>query len=64
MSQLVSDHHKCNTSRMAIFLKTIWVRKHLDAHIRTIVVLTYGKLTRFYFQHLLYAIYNYVTTHL
>jgi hypothetical protein len=31
------------------------VRKHLEAHIRTIVVLTGGKLTEFYFPHLLNA---------
>jgi hypothetical protein len=40
------------------------VSKHLDAHIRTIVVLTDGKLTEIYFMHLLYAIYYYITTHL
>jgi hypothetical protein len=40
------------------------VRKRLDAHIRTIVVLTGGKLTGFYFLHLLYAIYYSVTMHL
>jgi hypothetical protein len=45
------------------FLKPT-VRKHLDAYIRTIVVLTGGKLTGFYFRHLLYAIYNSVLTHL
>jgi hypothetical protein len=33
---------------MVLFSKTT-VRKHLDAHIRTIVVLTGGKLTRIYF---------------
>jgi hypothetical protein len=32
------------------------MRKRLDAHIMTIVVLTGGKLTGFYFLHLLYAI--------
>jgi hypothetical protein len=36
----------------------------LGAHTRTIVVLTGGKLTWFYFLHLLYAIYYSVTTHL
>jgi hypothetical protein len=46
-----------NTSRMVLFLKTA-VRICLDAHIRTIVVLTGGKLTGIYFLHLLY-----VTTH-
>jgi hypothetical protein len=40
------------------------VRKHLDAHIRTIVVLTGGKVTRIYFLHLLYVIYYSVMTHL
>jgi hypothetical protein len=45
------------------FQKTT-VRKCLDAHIRTIVVLTGGKLTRFYFTQLLYAIYYCVMTHL
>jgi hypothetical protein len=43
---------------MAIFLKTY------DAHIMTIVVLTGSKLIGFYFFHLLYAIYYYVTMHL
>jgi hypothetical protein len=63
MSQLVSKHHGCNTSRTVIFVKPT-VRKRLDAHIRTIVVLTGGKLTENYFLHLLYAIYYSVTTHL
>jgi hypothetical protein len=40
------------------------VRIHLDAHIRTIVALTCGKLTRIYFLCLLYTIYYSVTTHL
>jgi hypothetical protein len=40
------------------------VRKHLDAHIRTIVVLIRGKLTGFYYLHLLYAIYYFVMMHL
>jgi hypothetical protein len=40
------------------------VRICLDAHIRTIVVLTGGKLTGFYFLYLLYAIYYYITTDL
>jgi hypothetical protein len=35
----------------------------LDSHIRAIVVLTGGKLTRFYFLSLLYAIYYYVMRH-
>jgi hypothetical protein len=36
----------------------------LDVHIRTIVVLTGGKLTGIYFVPLLYAIYYSVMTHL
>jgi hypothetical protein len=40
------------------------MRIHLDANIRTIVVLTGGKLTTFYFVHLPYAIYYSVTMHL
>jgi hypothetical protein len=40
------------------------VRIHLDAHIRTIVVLTGGKLSGIYFLHLAYAIYFPVMTHL
>jgi hypothetical protein len=40
------------------------VRIRLDAHMRTIVVLTVGKLTGIYFLYLLYAIYFSVTTHL
>jgi hypothetical protein len=46
------------------YLQKHMVRKHLDAHIRTIIVLTGGKLTGIYFLHLLYAIYYSVTTHL
>jgi hypothetical protein len=38
------------------------VRIRLDAYIRTIVVLTCGKLTRIYFLHLLSTIYFSVTT--
>jgi hypothetical protein len=38
--------------------------KHLDAHIRIIVVLTRGRLTRFYFMYLLYVIYYSRMTHL
>jgi hypothetical protein len=45
-----------------LFLKTA-VGIRLDAHIRTIVVLTGGKLTRIYFMYLLYAIYYFVMTH-
>jgi hypothetical protein len=40
------------------------VRKHLYAHIRTIVVLTGGKLARISFLQLLYATYYSVMTHL
>jgi hypothetical protein len=62
MSQLVSEYYGCNTSRTVIFLKTA-VRIRLDAHIRTIVVLTGGKLTEIFFLHLLYAFYFSVTMH-
>jgi hypothetical protein len=48
MSQLVSEYYGCNTSRTVIFLK-IAVRIRLDVHIRTIVVLTSGKLTEIFF---------------
>jgi hypothetical protein len=40
------------------------VRKCLDAHIRTIVVLKGVKLTGFYFMHLLFAIYYFIMMHL
>jgi hypothetical protein len=60
---MVLEHYGCNTSRMDIFLKTT-ARKHLEAHIRTIVVLTGGKLTGIYFLHFLYAIYYFVMMHL
>jgi hypothetical protein len=40
------------------------VRKHVDAHLRTIVVLTGSKLTGFYFSHLLYAFYYSIMMHL
>jgi hypothetical protein len=46
------------------YLQKPTVRKYLDAHIRTIVVLTGGKLTGFYFLHLLYTIYYSIATHL
>jgi hypothetical protein len=52
-----------NTSCTVLFLKTT-VRICLDAHIRTIVVLTCGKVTGIYFQYLLPAIYILVMTHL
>jgi hypothetical protein len=60
---MVLEHYGYNTSCMILFSKTT-VRIRLDAYIRTIVVLTSGKLTRFYFLYLLYVIYYYVTTHL
>jgi cytochrome c biogenesis protein ResB len=52
------SHYGYNTSRTVLFLKTA-VRMHVDAHIRTIVVLIGGKLTAIYFLYLLF-----VTTHL
>jgi hypothetical protein len=54
-SQLVSEYCEYNTSRMILFSKTV-VKIHLDAHIRTIVVLTDGKLIETYFLHLLSVI--------
>jgi hypothetical protein len=42
------SHYRYNTSRIVLFLKTT-VRIRLDAHIRTIVVLTGGKLIEIYF---------------
>jgi hypothetical protein len=56
---LILEHNGYNTPHMVIFLKTE-VRICLDAHIRTIIVLTDGKLTGIYFLHLLSAT---VTTH-
>jgi hypothetical protein len=52
------SHYGYNTSCTVLFLKTA-VRIHLDAHIRTIVV-----LTGIYFLYLLSIIYFSVTTHL
>jgi hypothetical protein len=52
------SHYGYNTSCMVLFSKTL-VRIRLDAHIRTIVVLTGGKLTGIYLLYLLF-----VTTHL
>jgi hypothetical protein len=46
MSQMISEHYGCNISRTNLFLKTA-VRIHIDAHIRTIVVLIGGKLIVF-----------------
>jgi hypothetical protein len=54
-SQLVSEYCEYNTSRMILFSKNA-VKIHLDAHIRTIVVLTDGKLIETYFLHLLSVI--------
>jgi hypothetical protein len=42
------SHYEYNTSRTILFLKTM-VKILLDAHIRTKVVLTGGKLTWIYF---------------
>jgi hypothetical protein len=42
------SHYVYNTSCMVLILKTA-VRIRLDTHIRTIVVLTGGKLTMVYF---------------
>jgi hypothetical protein len=56
-------HYECNTSRTNLFSKIV-VRIRLDAHIRTIVVLTGVKLTGFYFLYLLFAFYYSVTMHL
>jgi hypothetical protein len=42
------SHYGYNTLRTVLFPKTV-VRIHLDAHIRTIVVLIGGKLTGIYF---------------
>jgi hypothetical protein len=42
------SHYGYNTSRTVLFSKTV-VRIRLDAHIRTIVVLTGDKLIRIYF---------------
>jgi hypothetical protein len=63
MSQSVSKHYRYNTSHTVIFLKTA-VRLRLDARIRTIVVLTGGKLTGIYFLHLLFEIYFSIAMHL
>jgi hypothetical protein len=60
---MVSEYYMYNTSHTIIFLKPT-VRIRLDAHIRTIVVLTSGKLTGFYFLYLLYAIYYSVMMHI
>jgi hypothetical protein len=63
-------HHKWYQSITGIihhvrsYFQKPMARIHLEAHIRTIIVLTGGKLTRIYFLYLLYAIYYFVTTHL
>jgi hypothetical protein len=57
------SYYGYNTSCAVLFLKTT-MRIRLDAHIRTIVVLTGGKLIGIYFLYLLNAIYFSVTTHL
>jgi hypothetical protein len=49
---LYQSHYGYNTSRMIQFLKTV-VRICLDAHIKTIVVLTGGKLIGIYLPYLL-----------
>jgi hypothetical protein len=50
------SHYGYNTSCTVLYLKTT-VRIRLDVHIRTIVVLTGGKLTGIYFLYLLCTIY-------
>jgi hypothetical protein len=48
VSQLVSESYEYNTTLTAIFSKTT-VRIRFNAHIRSIVVLTGGKLIGIYF---------------
>jgi hypothetical protein len=50
--------------RVRSYFQKFTVRKPLEAHIRTIVVLTCGNLTGIYFLHLLYTIYYSIMTHL
>jgi hypothetical protein len=50
------SHYRYNTLWTVLFSKTV-VRIRLDADIRTIVVLTGGKLTGIYFLYLLSTIY-------
>jgi hypothetical protein len=45
---MVSEHYRYNTSCTVLISKAA-VRKCLEAHIRTIVVLIGSKLTRIYF---------------
>jgi hypothetical protein len=57
------SHYGYNTSRTVLFSKTV-VRIRLDAHIKTMVVLTDGKLIGIYLLYLLSTIYFSVMTHL
>jgi hypothetical protein len=58
MSQLVSEPYEYNTTLTAIFLKTYGEDTLcFNAHIRTIVVLTGGKLIGIYFLYLFSANY-------
>jgi hypothetical protein len=57
------SYYGYNTSHTVLFLKTV-VRIRFNARIRTIVVLTGGKLTGIYLLYLLYAIYFFVMTHI
>jgi hypothetical protein len=52
---MVSEYYGYNTSPTVLFSKTV-VRICLEAHTRTIIALTGGKLTGIYFLHLLYVI--------
>jgi hypothetical protein len=58
--------YRYNTSRTAIFFKTIHLRVRICvyAHVRTRVVLTGGNANWVYFLHLHYAIYYSITMHL
>jgi hypothetical protein len=55
-SQMVLEYYGYNTSRMVLFSKTV-VGICLDVCIRTIVVLTGGKVTGISFLYLLSVIY-------
>jgi hypothetical protein len=59
---MVSEYYGYNILCMYFQKPTVKIR--INVHIRTIVVLTCGKLTEFYFLYLLYVIYYSVTTHL
>jgi hypothetical protein len=50
--------------RVRTYLRKHMMRKRLDVHIRTIVILISGKLTAIYFMYLLYAFYYSITMHL